>query len=114
MASRFGRRRRQNEPRYRLFWQTAAIIASMLIFAALRPPATKVNGGDMTPSARHDPRSQRLPTASVNPSKPAQVSNIAVVRRESDHLVAKNFTNHTNLHMRNAAIRKSDSHDSIQ
>jgi hypothetical protein len=42
VAPRFGRRSRLNEPRYKLLWQTVAIVASMLMFASLRPSTTDV------------------------------------------------------------------------
>src|ERR1700680_2602072 len=50
VASRFGRRSRLNEPRYKLLWQTVAIVASMLIFASLRPSTTDATASDTTRS----------------------------------------------------------------
>ena len=106
LALRFGRKRRLNEPRYRLFWQTVAIVASMLIFAAIRPPTTEVTAGDIIQSTRRDPLSTELRTVSGIRSKQAEVSNVTeVLRRESNRFVAKDFTPATQ-HARSIDIRK--------
>src|SRR4029077_7471328 len=60
VASRFGRRRRLTEPRYKLLWQTVAIAASMLIFASLRPSTTDVTASDTTRSIMLDSSPQGL------------------------------------------------------
>lgn len=107
LALRFGRKRRLNEPRYRLFWQTVAIVASMLIFAAIRPPTTEVTAGDTIQSTRRDPLSTELRTVSGTRSKQAEASNAAEApRREPDHFVARDFTHHANQHARSIDIRK--------
>jgi hypothetical protein len=111
VASRFGRRGRLNEPRYKLLWQTVAIVASMLIFASLRPSTTDVTASDTTRSTMLDssPRGLRR-TVSGTRSRQVGVSKTAEVQmRQSDYFVAKDFTNHFNLHGQSiATVQKSE------
>jgi len=111
VASRFGRRSRLNEPRYKLLWQTVAIVASMLIFASLRPSTTDVTASDTTRSTMLDssPRGLRR-TVSGTRSRQVGVSKTAEVQmRQSDYFVAKDFTNHFNLHGQSiATVQKSE------
>jgi hypothetical protein len=96
LASRFDRRSRLNEPRYKLFWQTVAIVASMLIFGSLRPSTTDVTASDTTRSTMLDssPRGLR-PTVSGKRSQQIGLSKMAGMRmRQSDSSVAKDSTNH--------------------
>jgi hypothetical protein len=111
VASRFGRRSRLNEPRYKLLWQTVAIVASMLIFASLRPSTRDVTASDTTRPTMLDssPRGLRR-TVSGTRSRQVGVSKTAEVqRRQSDYFVAKDFTNHFNLHGQSiATVQKSE------
>jgi len=115
VASRFGRRGRLNEPRYKLLWQTVAIVASMLIFASLRPSTTDVTASDTTRSTMLDSSSQGLrQTVSETRSQQMGVSKTAEVQmHQSDHFVTKDFTkdftNHFNLHGQSiATVQKSE------
>jgi hypothetical protein len=111
VASRFGRRSRLNEPRYKLLWQTLAIVASMLIFASLRPSTTAVIASDTTRSTMLVSSSQGLlRTVSGRRSQQMEVSKRAEVQlHQSDYFVAKDSTNHFNLHVQSiATVQKSD------
>jgi hypothetical protein len=112
MAPRFsGRSRRVDGPRYTLFWQTVAICASMLIFAALRPSTTGVTAGDTTQSTRLDSGSKELhQTVSGTRSQQTEVPKAAEAQlRQSDYFVAKDFTYHFTLHAhKNATMQKSE------
>jgi hypothetical protein len=106
MASRFsGRSRVVNGPRYKLFWQTVATVASMLIFAALRPSTTEVTAGDTTQSTRRESGSK-----AETRSQQTEVPKAAEAQlRQSDYVVAKDFTKHFTLHAHSSAtIQKSD------
>lgn len=109
VASRFGKRSRLNEPRYKLLWQTVAIVASMLIFASLRPSTTDVTASDTTRSIMLDSSPQGLRrTVSETRSEQMGVSKTAEVQmRQSDHFVTKDFTNHFNLHGQSIATVNS-------
>src|ERR1700687_140702 len=89
VASRFGGRSRLNRPRYKLLWQTVAIVASMLIFASLRPSTTDVTASDTTRSIMLDTSPQGLRrTVSETRSQQMGVSKTAEVQmRQSDHFV---------------------------
>jgi hypothetical protein len=122
-ASRLdGRRRLINGPRYSLFWQTVAIVASMLIFAAIRPSTTDVTVGGTNQSTRFfsgskestqtvsGPRSRAV----IQPSKsPVTRSSTKVPkaagaqRHQSDDFVAEDFTNHSDLHGHSIAISQN-------
>jgi hypothetical protein len=112
MASRFsGRSRVVNGPRYKLFWQTVATVASMLIFAALRPSTTEVTAGDTTQSTRLESGSKELrQPVSETRSQQTEVPKAAEAQlRQSDYVVAKDFTKHFTLHAHSSAtIQKSD------
>ena len=112
IASRFkGRSRVVNGPRYKLFWQTVAIVASMLIFAALRPSTIEVTAGDTTQSTRLDSSSKELRgTVSGMRSQQTEVPKATEAQlRQSDYVVAKDFTKHFKLRAyRSATIQKSD------
>ena len=108
VASRFDRRSHLNEPRYKLFWQTVAVAASMLIFASLRPhpSTTDVSASDTTRPTMFASSAEVLRrTVSGKRSKQMGVSKMAGMRmRRSDSFVAKDFTNHFNLHAQSIAI----------
>ena len=111
VASRFGGRSRLNGPRYPLLWQTVAIAASMLIFASLRPSTTDVTAGDTTRSTMLNSGSKELGrTVSEMRSQQMGVSKTAEAQlRRSDYFVAKDFTNHFNLHGQSiATVQKSE------
>jgi hypothetical protein len=111
VTSRFGRRGRLNAPRYKLFWQTIAIAASMLLFASLRPSTRDVTVSDTIRSTIFAPNSNVLrPAVSGKRSQRIGLSKMAGMRmRQSDSFVAKDFTNHFNLHAQSIAIvQKSD------
>jgi hypothetical protein len=104
VASRFGGRSRLNRPRYKLLWQTVAIAASMLIFASLRPTTTDVTAEDTTRSTMLNFGSKETRSQQMGVSKTAE----APLRR-SDYFVAKDFTNHFNLHAQSlATAQKSE------
>lgn len=108
VASRFDRRSRLNEPRYKLFWQTVAVAASMLIFASLRPhpSTTDVTASDTTRPTMFT-SSPKVLRRTVSGKRPKQmgVSKMAGMRMShSDSFVAKDFTNHINLHAESIAI----------
>ena len=117
-ASRFDRSNRRNEPRYKLFWQTVAVAASMLIFASLRPhpSTTDVTASDTTRPTMFVSSPEGLRRVSGKRSKQMGVSKMAAMRmRHSDSFVAKDFTNHFNLHAQSIAIvQKSESTHSGQ
>jgi hypothetical protein len=106
LASRFGRRSRLNEPRYKLLWQTVAIVVSMLIFASLRPSTTDATASDTTRSTMINSGSKELGrTVSGTRSQQTGVSKL----RRSHYFVAKDFTNHLNLHAQSiATVQKSE------
>jgi hypothetical protein len=112
IASRFGRRRRLNEPRYKLFWETMAVAASMLMFAALRPSTTTItaDGTGQTTRiylksealGRTDPKTSLLPTEASNAGEP-------------QYSMARDFTNHSKPRVHSAAtVRKSDVTDAAK
>jgi hypothetical protein len=106
VTPRFGRRGRLNEPRYKLFWQTIAIAASMLLFASLRPSTTDVTASDTTRSIMFA-SSPKVLRPTVSGKRPQQIglSKMAGMRmRQSDSFVAKDFTNHFDLHAQSIAI----------
>jgi hypothetical protein len=111
VASRLARGNRLNEPRYKLLWQTVAVAASMLIFASLRPSATNVTASDTTRSSVLDSGAKGLRrTVSGTRSQQMGVSKTAEVKtRQSDYFVAKDFTNHFNLHAQKiVTVQKSE------
>jgi hypothetical protein len=110
MASRFrGRSHLVNEPRYKLFWQTVAIVASMLIFAATRPSTTDVTAGETNQSTRLDSGSKALrQTVSGTRSQQTEVPKATEAQlRQSGYFVAKDFTNHFKLHAHNIATMQN-------
>jgi hypothetical protein len=119
VASRFGGRSRLTGPRYPLLWQTVAIAASMLIFASLRPSTTDVTAGDTKRSPMLNFGSKGLGrTVSGERPKQVGVSRTEAQLRRSDYFVAKDFTNHFNLHAQSiATVGKSEltptAHDSV-
>ena len=119
VVARFGGRRRLDGPRYKLFWQTMAIAASMLLFAALRPPTTEVTAGDTTQLTRRDPSSRdpsanelRRPTSGT-PSQQAEV--VAEARpRKSDHVVARDLHTHNIAAMQKSELARSTQGSLVQ
>ena len=108
VVSRFGGRNRLNEPDYKLFWQTVAIAASMLIFASLRPWTTEVTAGDTTRSILLNSSTKGLRQTLSGPrSQQTEVSKAAEVQlRQSNYFVAKDFTNHFSLHAHGVATKQ--------
>jgi hypothetical protein len=106
VTSRFGKRRRLNEPRFKLFWETAAVAASMLMFAALRPSTTAVTPGDTGQSTRIYLQSEALGRTDLKTRlQPTEVSDAA----EPQYSMAKDFTNHSKSRVRSAStVRKSE------
>jgi hypothetical protein len=120
-ASRLGRSNRWvNGPRYSLLWQTVAIAASMLIFAATRPSTTDVTAGDTNQSTQFDSDSKES-TQTVSglgsgppiqpPKSPVTRSSTeapkagGAQRQQSDYdFVAEDFTNHFDLHAPSIAV----------
>jgi hypothetical protein len=111
VSARFSGKSRLDGPRYKLLWQTVAIAASMLIFASLRPSTTEVTAGDSTRSTMLDSSPKGLHrTVSGMRSQQTEVSKTAEVQlRQSDYFVAKDFTNHFNLHAQSiATVQKAE------
>ncbi|MDQ6652391.1 MAG: hypothetical protein M3Y84_06575, partial [Acidobacteriota bacterium] len=111
MASRFNERSRQIDgPPYKLFWQTVAIVASMLIFAAIRPSTTGVSTGDTTSTALASTSNDLRQRESGMRSQKTEVAKAAEAQlRQSDYFVAKDFTNHFKTGAHNiATAQKSD------
>jgi hypothetical protein len=106
VASRFDRRRCLDEPRYKLFWEVMAIVASMLIFAALRPSTPAITPGATGQSTRIYLRSEKLGrTDSTARFQPTGVSNAG----ESQYSMAKDFTDHSKLRSHSiATVQKSE------
>ena|SRR5579862_4971576 len=105
VASRFGKGRRLNEPRYKLFWETVAVATSMLILGGLRssmPAITSGATGQSTSiylssekSGRTDPKTRVQPTDAPNAA-------------ESQYSMAKDYTDHSRLRSHNvASMQKS-------
>jgi hypothetical protein len=116
MISRFGGRSRLNEPRYKLFWQTMAIAASMLIFGALRRSTLEMPDHDSAPVTVGDSRSEEL-GRKVSGFQARQVEADPAEARLNiaNHFVAKDFTNHVKLQAHNTAtLKKSDLTPSAQ
>ena len=111
LVSRFGARRRLKEPRYKLFWQTVAIVASMLVFIAIRPPREDVVAGGPQRSITGDPHPEDLRSVTGARAMPAgALSPSNRLRSASDHSSAKASLNGVTLHAGNIA-RKSDLQD---
>jgi hypothetical protein len=111
VLSRFGGRGRLNEPRYKLFWQTTAIAASMLIFASLRPSTIAITARDTTPPTLLHFVSKGLGSrVSGARSQQMGVSRTAETHlHQSTDFVAKDFTNHFNLHAQSiVTVQKSE------
>ena len=111
VLSRFGGRGRLNEPRYRLFWQTIAIAASMLIFASIRPSTMAITARDTTPPTLLNFVSKgRGSRVSGARSQQMEVSKTAQMHLgQSTYFVAKDFTNHFNLQQQNiATVQKAE------
>jgi hypothetical protein len=107
VVARFGRRSHLNGPRYK-FWQTMAIAASMLLFAALRPPTTEVTAGDTTQLTRRDPSSNELRgSTSGTPSQQAEVLAAEARPRKSDHVVARDLHTHNIATMQKSELTRS-------
>jgi hypothetical protein len=111
MVSRFGGRRRLNEPRYKLFWQTMAIATSMLIFGALRPSTLETTDRDSARVTVRDSRSAEFGRKlSGSQARHVEAAIAAKARlKMADHFVAKDFTNDSNSQAHNTAtLEKSD------
>ena len=116
MISRFGGRPRLNEPRHKLFWQTMAIVTSMLIFGALRRSTMEITDRDSARVTVRDSRSEELGWK-VSGFQARQVEADAAEARLNiaNHFVAKDFTNHVKLQAHNTAtLKKSDLTPSAQ
>ena len=117
VVSRFGGRRRLNEPRYKLFWQTMAIAASMLIYGALRSSTMEISDRESARVTVPDSRSAELGwKASASQARQIAPSNTAEARlNRADYFVAKDFTKHINLPAHSTAtVEKSDLTHSAQ
>jgi hypothetical protein len=111
VLSRFGGRGRLNEPRYKLFWQTIAIAASMLIFASIRPSTIVITARHTTPPTLLNFVSKGLGSrVSGARSQQMGVSKTAETHLgQSTYFVAKDFTNHVNLRQQNiATVQKAE------
>jgi hypothetical protein len=111
VLSRFAGRGRLNEPRYKLFWQTTAIAASMLIFASIRPSTIAITARDTTPPTLLNFVSKGLGSrVSGARSQQMGVSKTAETHlHQSTDFVAKDFTNHFNLHAQSiVTVQKSE------
>jgi hypothetical protein len=88
-----------------------AIAASMLIFASLRPATTDLTAGETSRSTMLNFGSKEL-SRTVSGERPQQMGvpkTAKVQLRRSDYLVAKDFTNHFNLHAQSiATVKKSE------
>jgi hypothetical protein len=102
IASRLRRRNRLNEPRYKLFWETVAIAASMLIFASLRPSTADVTG-DTTRSILVNTSHKGLHLSRTR-SRQTEGSKAAEAQLRQSNLVAKAFTKHFSV----ATMQKSE------
>ena len=88
-----------------------AIVASMLIFASLRPSTKDVTVGDTTRSTVLNFGSKEVGSAiSGTRSQQMGVSKTTEARlRRSDYFVARDFTNHLDLHAQSTAtVQKSE------
>lgn len=95
LASRFSRRSHLHEPRYKLFWQTMSIAASMLMFGALRPSMNQMTTGGAAPSVSIYSSSKELHRTELN--TPLQQTKVSKARERQLHSMAKDFTIHSNL-----------------
>jgi len=95
-AARFGRTRRLNEPGYKLFWETMAVVASILIFSALRPSPTEVTPGGISQSTKIQTVSIRGNSKELHRRTGLQQAEVQNAREVQLHM-AKDFTNHSNL-----------------
>lgn len=104
------RRRLLSVPRYSLLWQTVAIAASMLLFAAIRPSTTDATTRGADQSTRFAANSEepmqlasrgqsvttnRTSKSSVPPASTGAMTTAGEQRYQTDHLfVAEDFTHH--------------------
>jgi hypothetical protein len=111
-VARFARRCSLSEPRFKLFWQTVAVAASMLLFSLVRPSANQLAPVDAMQSAGlssgtiplHRPVSPGTRSQPTGLSKPSRAE-----LDRSDYPIAKDFTNHLAVHGRDiATVQKSD------
>ncbi len=113
LASRFGRRSHLNEPRYKLFWQTMSIAASMLMFSALRPSMNQTTTGGAAPSVSIYSSSKELHR--TQPKTSLQQAKVSKAREPQLRSMAKDFTNHSNLRARSVStMPKSEATNSAQ
>lgn len=110
VVSRFGRQTRLGEPRYKLFWQTMAILASMSIFASLRPSTTEVVTHELNQSTVISSPKKLRRTISGARFEQATGSNVPeAALRESHHFAPKGFTSRVNPQARSiATVQKSE------
>lgn len=110
-VARFVRQYRPSEPRFKLFWQTVAVAASMLLFSLVRPSSNQLATAEAMQStgsssgviALRGPSSSETPPQQTELLKPSKAELHA-----SDYPVAKDFTNHLAAHRHNTAtVQKS-------
>ena len=107
-AARFGGRRHLNEPGYKLFWETMAIIASMLIFSALRPSTTELTAGGMSQSTKIQTVSVHINSKELRRRTGFQQAEVQKAREAQLHM-ARDFTNQSNLPAHHTAtMQKSE------
>ena len=113
LASRSARKRYLNEPRYKLFWQTVAVAASMLMFAALRPSTTEITAGGTAQSIRIYSSSKELPR--TDSRMRFQQAEVWKARDLQLHSMAKDFTNQSNQRAHSiATMQKSEGRHNAQ
>lgn len=118
-----GRRRLMNVPRYRIFWQTVAIAASMLLFAAIRPSMTDEttsrtnqsvrsiaisNESTQMASGRRSVSTSPTSKSPVAPSSTGAPKPAGAQRHQMNYgFVAEDFTNHSDPQPRSIGILQS-------
>jgi hypothetical protein len=112
VTSRFGKRRRLNEPRFKLFWETMAVATSMLMFTALRPSTTATTADDTGQSTRIYLKSEALGRTDLKTRLQAtEVSDAA----GPHYSMAKDFTIHSKSRVHSTStMRKSDVTDAAK
>jgi hypothetical protein len=107
VASRFGGRRHLNEPGYKLFWETMAVAASMLMFGALRPSTTEITAGGTAQSIGIYSSSKEL--RRMDSRTRFQQAELSKAREPQLHSMTRDFTKHPNLRAHSiATMQKSE------